>query len=180
MMHLVPRMLVGMLLVMVTNTLHAHPFHATYAEVDWNREKKVLEIALRVQPEDLERVLRAKTGRRIDIEKTKDVDKLIRHYLAEVFVVLPREDKAKSIRWIGKEVSTKETWLYFEIVRPQGIENVKLLNRIFLEILPDQVNTVRVRHGKQRTTIRFNRDHQVPVTVKPMKVKADSAAGIDE
>jgi hypothetical protein len=133
--------------------------------VDWNAKKKVLEVALRVQPEDLERVLRTRAKRRVNLEKTKGVDVLIQQYLAEVLLVVPQPEKPGTIRWVGKEVSSKEAWLYFEIPRPQGIENLKLLNRIFLEILPDQVNTVRFRNGKIRKTLIFNRDSRKPVAV---------------
>lgn len=161
------------LLLLVTLTagvnLQAHPFHATYTEVDWNAKSKVLEVALRVQPEDLDRVLSLRTKRKIDIEKTKGVDKLIQTYLAEVFLVEPKLKQPVAIRWIGKEVSSKEAWLYFEIPRPQGIEGLKLLNRIFLEILPDQVNTVRVRQGRQRVTLRFDRNSRKPVLLTQKK-----------
>jgi hypothetical protein len=158
--------ILGLLVVLTTSaTLQAHPFHATYTEVDWNAKKKVLEVALRVQPEDLERVLRTRAKRRVDLETTKGVDVLIQQYLAEVLLVVPQPEKPATIRWIGKEVSSKEAWLYFEIPRPQGIENLKLLNRIFLEILPDQVNTVRFRDGKKRKTLIFNRDSRKPVSV---------------
>ena len=160
------RIILGVLVVITTSTtLQAHPFHATYTEVDWNAGKKVLEVALRVQPEDLERVLRARAKRRVNLETTKGVDTLIQQYLGEVFLILPTPAKAKSLRWVGKEVSSKEAWLYFEIPRPEGIENLKLLNRIFLEILPDQVNTVRFREGKKRKTLIFNRDSRKPVAV---------------
>ena len=158
------------LLVAVTLTagvnLQAHPFHATYTEVDWNAKSKVLEVALRVQPEDLDRVLSLRTKRKIDIEKTKDVDKLIQKYLAEVFLVEPKLKQPLAIRWVGKEVSSKEAWLYFEVSRPQGIEGLKLLNRIFLEIIPDEVNTVRFRYDKKRVTLRFERNSRQPVPVK--------------
>jgi len=161
------------LLLLVTLTagvnLQAHPFHATYTEVDWNAKNKVLEVALRVQPEDLDRVLSLRTKRKIDIEKTKGVDKLIQKYLTEMFLVEPKLKQPVAIRWIGKEISSKEAWLYFEIPRPQGIEGLKLLNRIFLEILPDQVNTVRVRQGRQRVTLRFDRNSRKPVLLTQKK-----------
>jgi hypothetical protein len=110
-----------------------------------------------------------RTKRKIDIEKTKDVDKLIQKYLAEVFLVEPKLKQPLAIRWVGKEVSSKEAWLYFEVSRPQGIEGLKLLNRIFLEIIPDEVNTVRFRHDKKRVTLRFDRNSRRPVPVKLKK-----------
>ena len=168
---------IGLLLVAASLTaaanLQAHPFHATYAEVDWNTKTMVLEVALRVQPEDLDRVLSLRTKRKINIEKTKGVDKLIQQYVAEVFLIEPKLKQPISIRWVGKEVSSKEAWLYFEVPRPAGIEGLKMLNRIFLEILPDQVNTVRFRHGKQRVTLRFDRNSLKPLSVnqKPVAQK---------
>lgn len=165
----------GLLAVLaITTPLQAHPFHATYAEVDWNETGKVLEVALRVQPEDLERILSLRAKRRIDIEKTKGVDKLIHKYLTEVFVVEQKGAEQKSVnmptlRWVGKEVSAKEAWLYFEVPRPAGVKDLKMLNQIFFEILSDQVNTVRFRQGKKRITLRFDRNSRKPVAVTAKK-----------
>ena len=52
---------------------------------------------------------------------------------------------------------------------PQGIDGLKLLNRIFLEIIPDEVNTVRFRRGKKRVTLRFDRNSRHPVAVNLKK-----------
>ena len=57
----------------------------------------------------------------------------------------------------------------FEVSRPQGIDGLKLLNRIFLEIIPDEVNTVRFRRGKKRVTLRFDRNSRHPVAVNLKK-----------
>lgn len=74
----------------------------------------------------------------------------------------PPEKKAqrhppRPLRWVGKEVTLKETWLYFEICLPDGIEGMEFSNRILFELDPAQTNTLNLKQGDKITTLRFNR-----------------------
>lgn len=148
------------LLIAVPARGEAHPFHITLAEVEYNERSGHLEIALRIyHPSDLETVLTRRAGRRVDLEKTENIDALIVDYLNEAFVVAPDDsEKSAALRWVGKEVSLKTVWLYFEIPLPEGPEHARITNRLLFEVEPDQVNTVNLRHGPKRTTLRFTRE----------------------
>ncbi len=68
------------------------------------------------------------------------------------------QNKVGSLKWVGKEVSVKAAWLYFELPLPDGCEGVTLSNRIFLELEANQVNTLNLREGKQKATLHFTRE----------------------
>ena len=192
-----------LILLMVTGVIftfersaYAHPSHVTIAEAQFNAKTKSLEVALWVQPIDLENALRRRHNKPIDLDRTPKVDELIVEYLNEVFtvtlagdqgemlkgasgnsgvaeveppVVQPRsagsprssqkhQNKVGSLKWVGKEVSVKAAWLYFELPLPDGCEGVTLSNRIFLELEANQVNTLNLREGKQKATLHFTRE----------------------
>ena len=67
-----------------------HPFHVTIAEAQVNineRGNKVLEVALRVEPDELELAIERRIDRKFKLETAPDADKLIVAYLDDVFRV---------------------------------------------------------------------------------------------
>ena len=62
-----------------------HPFHVATAETRWNMETKKLEVSIRCHPIDLETALRRRTGKKIDLDTTENVDELLTEYLRETF-----------------------------------------------------------------------------------------------
>lgn len=145
-------------MVMVGGT-GTHPFHVTIAEVDVNAEAGTLEVAIRIyNPGDLEEAIGRKEGKKVDLEKTEDVDTLIQEYLAERFVVTRADGEPAELQWVGKEVSLKTTWLYVEIPLPDGPEGATFTNTLLFEIEADQSNTMVFGRGRDRLSLRFTRD----------------------
>lgn len=146
--------------------LSAHPFHLSLCEMEWNPETGQLECALRVDPGDLERVLRTQEKRAVDLDRTPRVDAMIQRYLARHFLLSrkkeqqPGERRPLRLKWVGKEVSLKYAWLYFEVDPGPVDGDVRLRVGLFHEILEDQKNTVNFRRGKQRYSAVFDRDAQ--------------------
>lgn len=154
------RYLALMIVISFAPAIWGHPFHASIAEAEWKPTKNTLEIALRGHGSDLENALRLRTKKRIDLEKTKDIDKLIADYLANVITVKQKNGKKATLTWVGKEITVKATWLYFEISLPAGLEGATIENRLFFELLDDQVNTItfRLRKTGQRNSLSFTAD----------------------
>ena len=105
----------------------AHPFHVSLAEVEFNAESGKLEVALRVYPLDLEKALTLHAARRISIDDEPEVDALIAAYLKDRFRVTGADGKPASIEWVGRELSVKDAWLYFEMPLSGGIHDASRL-----------------------------------------------------
>lgn len=151
----------------------AHPFHVSIAEAKYNAETKSLEIALRVHPSDLETMLRKRTDKPIDLDKTANVDELILAYLTDVFTAKPKQDaEPVKLKWVGKQIDIKYAWLYFECPLPDGMPGVELSNKIFFEILSDQVNTITLTDGEFKQSINCTRDKPATVVEKNAAEKA--------
>lgn len=132
----------------------AHPSHVTIAQAEYNDETRSLEVALRIDPFDLEDVLSARAGERVSLDTTADVDRLIAEYLAVAFVVEPDGARPVALEWVGKEVFVHTAWLYFEFPLPDGPEGVFVTNRLLFELQDDQVNTVNYRRGELLKSLR--------------------------
>jgi len=142
---------------LLPDTAGAHPFHVTLSEAEWNGKTGRLEVAMRVYPNDLERALRLDPDKRIDLERTANVDQMITAYLSKAVQAGTQATADSKIRWIGKEVSLKHVWLYFEIVPPAGQVPTWFSNHVFFELESDQINTVNLKSGAARATLNFSR-----------------------
>lgn len=141
---------------------HAHPFHFSFAEGNWNEETQRLEISLRLEPHDLEDVLRRQTGQAVKLED-EATEKLLEAYLKQSLRVESQAGKPVELVWVGAEVKIKTVWLHFEVPLPQGIEGVKITNTLLLEHLADQVNVMALKQGSKAVAVQFSSKQQMQI-----------------
>ncbi len=149
--------------VMVAGALtpRLHPGHESYAEIELNSRTGNLQVALCVWPEDLESALRQFSNSSVSLDDA-DVDQTLVAYLKKKFVVRgSRDDSPLAIRWVGKEVDLKKTWLYFEILDAGGCTSMRLEHRVLLGEVDQQQNYVEFREGARRTSMLFDRENPV-------------------
>ena len=142
-------------LLLLSGSALAHPRHASIAEAEWNAKTGRLEIALQVNPVDLEQALRRIADRPVDLDRSAGIDRLMQKYLRRSFIAKEADGKPAKLVWVGHEVDLKNAWLYFEVPLKKGPENVTFGVAFFLELLPDQTNTINFRVGKLRKSLTF-------------------------
>ncbi len=138
----------------------AHPFHVSVTEAEWNAESKRLEVAIRLSAEDLEAALNAHAEKKVTLDETESADDSILAYLKASFIVRRTEkDDPLDMEWIGKEVTTKAIWLYFELEAPDGVEGCELTNRVLFDAEESQINTVNLTAQGLKASLRCDRKH---------------------
>ncbi|MDQ3798320.1 MAG: hypothetical protein M3384_02620 [Acidobacteriota bacterium] len=153
----------GVLLVLSLFTFHfsfftvsAHRYHTSLTRMDYNEKEKLVEISVQLFTHDLVPALERKNGgKRIDLEKTPDVDKLILAYLNENFVFKNKNGEPQPLRWVGKEMEVDAVWIYVEISSPESPSGANLQNTILFESFPEQVNLVIIRFGGKKADLMF-------------------------
>jgi len=138
-----------------TSPVSAHRFHTSLTRIDYNSEQKLFEISIKLFTHDLIPILEKKTGKRIDLEKTFDVDKFILEYLNENFVLTDKEGETKILKWVGKELDVDSVEIYLETSSTENLENYKLKNTIFFETFPVQTNLVVCRYDGKKADLLF-------------------------
>lgn len=133
----------------------AHRFHTTLTRIDYNAADKLYEITIQLFTHDLVPTLERRSGKKFDLEKTADVDKLIQDYLNENFVLTDKKGAAKIFKWIGKEVETDSIRLYMETPAAENLEGFKLQNTLFFESFPEQSNLVVCRYDGKKADLIF-------------------------
>ena len=171
----------------------AHPCHVSFAEVEWNAKTGNLEVALKLDPDDLEQAVRRHCGKRISIDHA-DSAAVIEAYIRKNFTIATprpkvegkdatslvsgRSNVAKNrFQWIGSEINEKTAWLYFEIAAKDGPEGMVVRNGL-LANAPHPTNTVHIRSGKRSATMTFSRQSTKRV-VRLVEPQASNQKGPD-
>ena len=148
-----------LVLIIVAAAVHSaglHRFHTTLTRIDYNPEEKLYEISIQIFTHDLVPLLERRSGgKRVDLEKTSDVDKIIQDYLNENFVLTDKQGAVKHLKWIGKEVETDSIRVFVETPATENLEGYKLKNTLFFEIFPEQSNLVVCRYDGKKADLMF-------------------------
>ena len=137
----------------------AHPAHLSFAEAEWNAETKRLEVALRVDPSDLEFELRQLAKRKVDLDADREIDSLLKKFLARQFRTREVDGAWKKQIWVGKEIEVKYVWLYFEIPIKPVTDELEFDFRVFVDRVPRQVNTLNVKVASEVKSVNFDKQH---------------------
>lgn len=127
-----------------------HRYHTSLTRMDYNPKDKVFETSIQLFTHDLVPALENKSGKRIDLEKTPEIDKLIFNYLSENFVVKDEKGEVKKIKWVGKELEVDTARVYLEISAERSPAGFSLQNTIFFESFPEQTNLVIARFDEKK------------------------------
>lgn len=136
-------------------TAFAHRYHTSLTRMDYNEKEKLVEISIQIFTHDLVPVLEQQAKKRVDLEKTPEVDKLILDYLNENFVLKNKNGETQALRWVGKELEVDSIWVYVEIPSAESLAGANLQNTLFFESFPEQTNLVIALFGGKKADLMF-------------------------
>ena len=142
-------------LVSLFSAAQAHRYHTSLTRIDYNEKEQTAQITIQTFSDDLEAALAASHGSRVNIDKTKDLDKIALKYLAASFVLTDAAGAAKELKWIGFERQSDGVYLYLEAAMPDGFMNATLENRFLFDRFPGQINLVTVRADDKKYDLIF-------------------------
>lgn len=135
--------------------LNAHTYHTSLTRIDYNAKEKLVQISIQLFAHDLLPALERRAKRKIDLEKTPDADLILFQYINENFVLTDKNETAKKLVFVGKEVQVNTVYVYLETASDDGLENYTLKNTLFFETFPEQTNIVVARFGDKKADLLF-------------------------
>ncbi len=149
-----------------------HRYHASLTRMDYNSEKKLVEISIQLFTHDLVPVLEKQNRKQIDLEKTKDIDDMLLDYLSRNFILKNKSGEVQKLQWVGKEIEVDTAYIYVEIPMSEGLEGSSMQNTIFFETFAEQTNRVTLRRDTQKTDLLFvGGDNFKEIKFEPSKDK---------
>jgi len=123
--------------------------------MDFNAKEKNIEISIQLFIHDVTPMLERRLKKRVDIDKTPEVDGEIFRYLSENFVFQNKKGETQKLKWVGKEFENDVIYAYVEIPFDEDFEGAKLQNTLFFESFPEQTNLVISRIGEKKSDLLF-------------------------
>ena len=133
----------------------AHTYHTSLTRMDYNEKEKNIEISIQLFIHDVTPMLERRLKKRVDIEKTAEVDGELFKYLEETFVFQNKKGETQKLKWVGKEFENDVVYAYLEIPFAESPEGAKLQNTIFFESFPRQTNYVIARFGEKKSDLLY-------------------------
>jgi hypothetical protein len=118
-----------------------HGVHLSTATVDYQTESRRLEVMITLSADHLEEILRRKSGREIELDRTKEAEPLARDYVLARFELRDAAGQKLPLKWVGWEIKGGNVNVYVE-ASWSGTAGLKLRNDLLLDWQRDQVNRV--------------------------------------
>ncbi len=156
------------LLFSIASMASAHELHHSTGEAEFKADPPRIEVSLSLFADDLELALMRRTERllRFGTTPAAEIDKALKTYLSEHFIVHTAQGTRAPIQWLGHEVPAAslkgpapEIGLYFEIRLPNASSPCSLRHDLLAELFKDQEHLLRVKDGASSSTLRFSPGH---------------------
>ena len=146
----------GLTLAFLAMAAWGHSYHSSIAQLDSISAKKTAEVMLFLHTEDIEQAFHAQVGANANFDDPTAAEKFVRDYLKSYFILRDKRSVPLPQHWVGMEVKVHFLTVYLEFPLADGWEGVTLENRILLQRVPGQLNSVQVKQdGKPRNELQF-------------------------
>ena len=125
-----------------------HPIHVSVTDIEFDEERKALEIASHIFLDDIEKHIRIlKKEPYLDILKPGEkytTDALIEKYLKDRFA-LKVNGKSVDYNYLGFEREAAAIYVYIEVAKVKKLKSLSVRNETLLALYNDQVNLIHVK-----------------------------------
>ena len=136
-----------------------HPIYVSTSEIDYNKEDKRIEIAIKIFSDDLEEVLSATKGEAIEIGTNREHPKAteyITEYIREHFK-LEVNGKYTDFEYVNRKLVKDEffaMWVLIQVPKVNKLKSLVLENDILVDFNDGQQNHIKFRDSGEGTYIR--------------------------
>lgn len=146
----------------ILNTWMFHPFHVSVCEVDYNENKKTLQITQKIFIDDLEKGIHNTYNNNIDItlsENKDELNRLLKHYYSKNLTIVVNE-KEMQYNYLGFEFEEDALWCYLEIEKVKKVKSLKITNTILFDIFDDQSTILHIQNEDDIKSFRLTNDEK--------------------
>lgn len=139
----------------------SHKFYVSTTNVEFVKEKQVVQVIAKIFVEDVEQALQARYDSSISLdgpkERASDVDYLKKYVLQKMeFKINGKEAK---LNYIGKEYNIDIVNMYFEVEGISEFNSIEVENKILFDMFPKQQNIIHFKTLESRKSLVLDRDH---------------------
>jgi len=130
----------------LSTAFQLHKEYYSLTEINYNTNEKALQISMRLFIDDIDLALKKHYDKSIELgaeEETEDVDRFLRMYLNQKFV-LNVNDIPTLYDYLGKEFEKDVMYVYLEVVDIDSIGKISVQNSVLTELFYEQENIIKL------------------------------------
>lgn len=143
------------LLIITCSSFAVHKFYVSIYQINFNQDKKQVEITARIFYDDLNKALektnQVKTHIGLPQENVTDV-KLMQDYIKNHFSV-KINGKSKPLLFLSHEIETNIVICYFKITGITKVQNIEVNSNALFEIDSEQQNIIQIKANNKKQNL---------------------------
>jgi hypothetical protein len=139
--------------------LHAHPIHVSVANLDFHEDTNLLEFSVKLYYDDFQSLINYKYNTLLNFATQSRIptseQSAIIDYLGRNFMIVVNNDTLVT-KFTSWKVETGSVWLFFCASLPDSIREIKIEDRLMLDLFSDQTNLVIANLFGEQQGLEFN------------------------
>lgn len=133
------------LLLFSLTAFSVHKYHVALYQINYDSEKKMLQVTSRIHIDDLQKALEKKYNKKIYVvnENNSSEELLLKEYVSNRFFIKVN-GQLKSLNFLSKEIDGDELICYWNIRGISKINTLEVNNTLLIEYISDQQNMINV------------------------------------
>lgn len=125
-----------------------HPIYTSMTEIDYNANRKALEISVKIYADDLERLLSKQKGETVELGTDREHPKASEYIMGylNAHLSLKIDNKLVQYKYVGRETGGKADlfamYVFIEVLNVEPFKAIQIENSILIDELPTQLNFV--------------------------------------
>lgn len=139
----------------------SHKFYVSTTNVEYVKEKQVVQVITKIFIEDVEQALQARYNPSISLdspkEKASDEEYLKKYVLQKMKISINGNPVA--LKYIGKEYDIDIVNMYFEVEGVSEFNSIEIENKVLFDMFPEQQNIVHLKTSESRRSLVLDKNH---------------------
>ena len=153
------RTILAAVLLLCSAAVSAHRFHAGITDISFNARTGNTEVVHTYMAHDVEALLANLYGRQFDLTDADDQD-VLRKYVEGRFAILGQDGARLPLHWVGVNADAERVTVFQEIEQTPLWKAAAIRDKVLVDFIPEQVNTVNLNEGNAVRTLTFDHDKQ--------------------
>ena len=132
-----------------------HKFYVSTTNVEFVKEKKVLQLITKIFTEDIEQALQARYDPNVSLDSKKETETdvaLLKRYLLQKIKIKVNGNPV-NLNYIGKEYDIDIAKIFFEIENISELHSIEIENKVLIDMFPEQQNIIHLKTPNNRRSI---------------------------
>ena len=143
-----------------------HPIHVSVTEIEYDQERKALEMTMRIFVDDLELAIRNDLNEpTLDItlpRNGKTTDELVEAYIRKNFK-LKVNGKEQEFEYLGQEIELPVIYVYIQSTNIKKLKDIEVYNSIITETYDDQTNIIHIEVDGEIRSMKLDEENKKDV-----------------